>query len=66
MYILKGYKGRGLFFGEGNIPVERRELDLPEAAPGTEAKLEMAFSQSELPFHVPIDVYGPLPSRHIR
>ena len=59
MYALRGYKVRGLFFGEGNIPVERRELDLPDAGPGTETKLEMAFSQSEVPFHVQIDVLRP-------
>jgi beta-glucuronidase len=59
MYALRGYKVRGLFFGEGNIPVERREVDLPEAAPGSETKLEMAFSQSEVPLHVQIDVLRP-------
>jgi beta-galactosidase len=59
MYSLRGYKVRGLFFGEGNITVERREVDLPEAAPGSETKLEMAFSQSEVPLHVQIDVLRP-------
>jgi beta-galactosidase len=59
MYTLRGYKVRGLFFGGSNIPLERRELDLPEAAPGTEAKLEMAFSQSEAPSYVQIDVLRP-------
>jgi beta-galactosidase len=59
MYTLRGYKVRGLFFGEGNVPVERREVDLPEAAPGSETKLEMGFSQSEVPLHVQIDVLRP-------
>jgi beta-galactosidase len=59
MYALRDYKVRGVFFGEGNIPVERRELDLPEAAPGMEMKLEMAFSQLEVPLHVQIDVLRP-------
>ena len=58
-YTLKGYKVRGLFFGEGNIPIERREMNLPDAAPGSETKLEMAFSQSEVPLHVQIDVLRP-------
>ncbi|MGA7931435.1 MAG: glycoside hydrolase family 2 TIM barrel-domain containing protein, partial [Candidatus Sulfotelmatobacter sp.] len=58
-YTLRGYKVRGLFFGEGNIPVERCEVDLPEAGPGSETKLEMAFSQSEVPLHVQIDVLRP-------
>jgi beta-glucuronidase len=59
MYTLRNYKVRGLFFGEGNIPVERQEVDLPEAAPGSETRLEMAFSQPGVPFHVQIDVLRP-------
>ena len=45
MYTLRGYKLRGLFFGQGNIPVERQEVDLPDAAPGSETSLELAFTQ---------------------
>jgi beta-galactosidase len=59
MYTLRGYRVRGSLFGEGNIPVERRELDLPEAAPGSETKLEMGFSRSEVPVHVRFDVLRP-------
>jgi hypothetical protein len=59
MYTLRGYRLRGLFFGEGNIPVERQEVDLPNAAPGSETKLELAFTQSEEPMHVQIDVLRP-------
>lgn len=59
MYTLRGYKLRGLFFGEGNIPVERREMDLPDAAPGSEMRLELAFTQSEAPSHVQLDVLRP-------
>ncbi len=59
MYTLRGYKLRGLFFGQGNIPVERREVDLPDAAPGSETKLELAFTQSEAPARVQIDVLRP-------
>jgi beta-galactosidase len=58
-YTLRGYRVRGLFFGQGNIPVERRELSLPDAAPGSEMKLELVFSQSEVPLHVQIDVLRP-------
>ncbi len=56
MYLLRGYKLRGLFFGEGNIPVRRQEIDLPDTAPGSEIRSELAFSQSETPIHVQIDV----------
>jgi beta-galactosidase len=59
MYTLRGYRVRGLFFGEGNIPIERREMNLPDAAPGSETKLQMAFSQSEVPLQVQIDVLRP-------
>ncbi len=59
MYTLRGYKLRALFFGEGNIAVERQEVELPEAAPGSETKLELAFTQSEAPMHVQMDVIRP-------
>jgi beta-glucuronidase len=59
MYTLRGYKLRGLFFGQGNIAVERQEVDLPDAAPGSETKLELVFTQSETPTHVQFDVLRP-------
>lgn len=59
MYTLRGYRLRSLFFGEGNIPVERQEVDIPEAAPGSETTLELAFTQSEAPIHVQIEVLRP-------
>jgi beta-galactosidase len=58
-YTLRGYKLRGLFFGQGNIPVERQEVDLPDAAPGAEMKVELAFSQSEPPMQLQFDVLRP-------
>jgi hypothetical protein len=59
MYTLRGYRLRGLFFGEGNIPVERQVVDLSEIAPGGETTLELAFTQTETPIHVQIDVLRP-------
>jgi beta-galactosidase len=59
MYALRGYKLRGLFFGQGDIPVERQEAELPDAAPGSATKAELAFSQSEPPMHVQFDVLRP-------
>ncbi len=58
-YTLRGYRLRGLFFGQGNIPVERQEVDLPDAAPGSETKLELVFTQPEPPVHVQIDILRP-------
>jgi len=59
MYTLRGYKLRGLFFGQGNIPVERQEVDLPDAAPGSQFKLSIAFTQPAAPLHVQIDILRP-------
>lgn len=59
MYTLRGYKLRGLFFGQGNIPVERREVALPDVQPGSETKLELAFTQSVAPAHVQFDILRP-------
>jgi beta-galactosidase len=59
MYTLRGYKLRGLFFGQGNIPVERQEVDVPDAPPGSEIKLELVFTQSEAPSYVQLDVLRP-------
>src|SRR5204862_7907798 len=47
MYTLRGYKLRGLFFGEGNIPVEQQTVELPETTPGGEVTLEITFTNSE-------------------
>lgn len=59
MYTLKGYKLRGLLFGQGNIPVERQEVELPDAAPGSEVKLEVTFASSETPTQIHFDVLRP-------
>ena len=59
MYTLRGYKLRGLLFGQGNIPVERQEADLPDLAPGSQAMVELAFGQTDIPRHLQIDVLRP-------
>jgi beta-glucuronidase len=59
MYALRDYKLRGVFYGQGNIPIAQQEVDLPGIAPGAEAKLELAFSQSEAPVQVEFDVLRP-------
>ena len=55
-YSLRRYKLRGVFYGQGGIPVELREAELPEVEPGTEAMLDLTFAQSEAPLHVQFDV----------
>jgi len=59
LYTLKGYKLRGIFFGQGNIPVEQTEVTLPHLTPGSETRWEFAFSVSESPVRVSIDVLRP-------
>ena len=59
MYMLKSYKLRGIFFGQGNVPVEQEEKILPHLAPGGETKWELAFSVSEPPVRVHVDVLRP-------
>jgi len=59
MYTLRGYKLRGIFYGEGNIPVERQEIELPDIASGTETTFDITFSQSDVPLHVNFDVLRP-------
>jgi len=58
-YTLKDYKLRGTFFGQGNIPVEKQEVMLPHLVPGSETRWELAFSVSESPVRVHIDVLRP-------
>jgi hypothetical protein len=39
--------------------MERQEMELTDAEPGSEKKLELAFTQSEAPIHVRTDVLRP-------
>ena len=59
IYTLRGYKLRGTFYGEGDIPVERQETELPEIAPGAEITANLSFSQSGVPLRVKFDVLRP-------
>lgn len=59
MYRLRGYKLRGLFFGQGNIPVEGQEVAIPESDPGAEVKMELSFKTSEALHHLQLDVLRP-------
>ena len=37
---LRGYRLRGVYFGYGQIPIEQREVTLPDLTPGEEAARE--------------------------
>jgi beta-galactosidase len=59
MYTLRGHKLRGIFYGEGDVPVERQEVELPEIVSGGEITVDLKFSQSGAPLHVTFDVLRP-------
>jgi len=58
-YALRGYKLQGIFYGEGDIPVERQDVELPEIASGGETTVDLKFGQSGAPRHVKFDVLRP-------
>ncbi len=58
-YILRGYKLRGTFYGEGDVPVERQELEFPEVAAGSETAVDLIFNQTGVPLHIMFDFLRP-------
>jgi len=58
-YSLRGYKLWGTFYGEGDIPIERHGVELPEIASGSETTVDFTFSQSDVPVHVKFDILRP-------
>jgi beta-galactosidase len=58
-YTLRGYKMQGIFYGQGDIPVERQEVELSEIASGGETTVNLKFGQSGAPLHVKFDVLRP-------
>jgi beta-glucuronidase len=57
-YSLRGYKLRGVYYGYGGIPVERKEVEMPELAAGQETKLSMSFAEA-MPLRVDFDILRP-------
>jgi beta-galactosidase len=57
-YTLNGYKLRALFYGYGDVPVERVEAALPDLAPGAEHSLELAIQEPK-PVRITLDVLRP-------
>jgi beta-glucuronidase len=58
-YTLRGYKLRGTFYGEGDIPIERHEVELPEIAAGSETGVDLIFNQSDVPLRIKFDILRP-------
>jgi beta-galactosidase len=59
MYTLRGYKLRATFYGPGEIPLERQQLDLQEIAPGMETTAALTFTQSAVPLLVKFEILRP-------
>ncbi|HKV61894.1 MAG TPA: glycoside hydrolase family 2 TIM barrel-domain containing protein [Candidatus Acidoferrum sp.] len=59
MYSLRGYKLRGVFYGQGDIPVERREVELSGIRAGNETAVDLAFGQTDVALRVKFDVLRP-------
>jgi beta-glucuronidase len=57
-YTLRGYKLRGVYYGYGEIPIERKEVELPNLTPGESSVLKVAFADA-LPWRVQFDVLRP-------
>jgi beta-glucuronidase len=55
---MKGYRLRGVLYGEGEIPLERREAEVPELAPGEQATIDMQFTEKQ-PLRIVFDVLRP-------
>jgi beta-galactosidase len=58
-YTLREYKLRGIFYGEGNIPLDIQEMALPEIPAGGESKINLTFIQEGVPLWVQFDVLRP-------
>jgi beta-glucuronidase len=59
MYTLRGYKLCSTFYGQGGIPVELQEVEISELPPASLARLEVKFTQSEVPTSIRFEVMRP-------
>jgi beta-glucuronidase len=59
-FTLRGYRLRGTFYGQGDVPVERHEVELPDIAAGNETTADLTFSHASIPVRVKFDVLRPI------
>lgn len=57
-YTLRGYKLRGVFYGQGEIPVEQQEAMIPDLPPGAIATVHFSFADSP-PLRIEFEVLRP-------
>jgi len=55
---LTGYTVRGVLYGYGDIPLERRVIEVPTLAPGEQATIKVQFTEKE-PVKIVFDVLRP-------
>jgi beta-galactosidase len=58
-YTLRGYKACGVLYGQGDIPVEEKEVALPDLPPGKAAEVDLIFSQTDELLHMNFSVTRP-------
>jgi beta-glucuronidase len=58
-YTLRGYSLMGVFYGQGDIPIEAQEAKIPDLAAGELTNLDLSFAQSQMPLHVRFEVLRP-------
>jgi beta-glucuronidase len=58
-YVLRGYRLLSIFYGEREIALEQREVELPEIAPGGDAWVELKFGQANRASRIKFDVLRP-------
>jgi beta-galactosidase len=57
-YVLKGYRLRWIVYANGNLPMEQREIPLPQLKPGEERRVTLDFQQAS-PQAVQVDLMRP-------
>ena len=58
-YTMRGYRLRGILYGQGDIPVEAQESNVPDLAPGQSTELRLKFCATDVPLRVRFDVIRP-------
>lgn len=58
-YTLRGYRLLGVLYGQGDIPVEAQQVELPELPPGDSAMIKLVFAQQETPLRVRFEALRP-------
>ena len=58
-YTLRGYRVRGILYGEGEIPLEQQTTELPEIAPGGETSVALTFGTPRPASRIRFEVLRP-------